>query len=225
MKDVLKIADGVLKECTDKDVESVVIPEGVTEIGGCAFKGCESLASVEIPSSVTAIGKQAFRDCKSLSSVEIPSSVTVIGERAFWYCTSLTSVEIPSSVTEIGAKAFKGCNINELSHPALTIKNGIAIRDNEVLCCASHSTSVVTIPEDVTKISDYAFSHCESLSSVEIPSSVTAIGACAFECCASLESVEFGGTVAQWKSVEKMSGWHYGFPATTVKCSDGEARL
>ena len=179
MKDVLKIADGVLKECTDKDVESVVIPEGVTEIGGCAFKGCESLASVEIP----------------------------------------------SSVTEIGAKAFKGCNINELSHPLLTIKNGVAIRDNEVLCCASQSTSVVTIPEDVTKISDYAFSHCESLSSVEIPSSVTVIGACAFECCTSLESVEFGGTVAQWKSVEKMSGWHYGFPATTVKCSDGEARL
>ena len=202
MKDVLKIEDGVLKECTDKDVESVVIPEGVTEIGGCAFKGCESLASVEIPSSVTEIGKQAFRDC-----------------------TSLTSVEIPSSVTEIGAKAFKGCNINELSHPLLTIKNGVAIRDNEVLCCASQSTSVVTIPEDVTKISDYAFSHCESLSSVEIPSSVTVIGACAFECCTSLESVEFGGTVAQWKSVEKMSGWHYGFPATTVKCSDGEAEL
>ena len=202
MKDVLKIADGVLKECTDKDVESVVIPEGVTEIGGCAFKGC-----------------------KSLSSVEIPSSVTAIGERAFWYCTSLTSVEIPSSVTEIGAKAFKGCNINELSHPLLTIKNGVAIWDNEVLCCASQSTSVVTIPENVTKISDYAFSHCESLPSVEIPSSVTVIGACAFECCTSLESVEFSGTVAQWKSVEKMSGWHYGFPAKSVKCVDGEARL
>ena len=225
MKDVLKIADGVLKECTDKDVESVVIPEGVTEIGGCAFKGCESLASVEIPSSVTVIGDFAFNGCKSLSSVEIPSSVRKIGERAFWYCTSLTSVEIPSSVTEIGAKAFKGCNINELSHPLLTIKNGIAIRDNEVLCCASQSTSVVTIPEDVTKISDYAFSHCESLSSVVIPSSVTVIGACAFECCTSLESVEFGGTVAQWKSVGKMSGWHYGVPATSVKCADGEARL
>lgn len=225
MKDVLKIADGVLKECMDKDVESVVIPEGVTEIGGCAFKGCESLASVEIPSSVTAIGDFAFNGCKSLSSVEIPSSVRKIGDRAFWYCTSLTSVEIPSSVTEIGAKAFKGCNINELSHPLLTIKNGVAIRDNEVLCCASQSTSVVTIPEDVTKISDYAFSHCESLSSVEIPSSVTVIGACAFECCTSLESVEFGGTVAQWKSVEKMSGWHYGFPAKSVKCADGEAEL
>ena len=154
MKDVLKIEDGVLKECTDKDVESVVIPEGVTEIGGCTFKGC---------------------------------------------------------------------NINEFSHPLLTIKNGVAIRDNEVLCCASQSTSVVTIPEDVTKISDYAFSHCESLSSVEIPSSVTVIGACAFECCTSLESVAFGGTVAQWKAVEKEADWHYGVPASSVKCSDGKS--
>ena len=75
MKDVLKIADGVLKECMDKDVETVVIPEGVTEIGGCAFKGCESLASVEIPSSVTVISAGAFKDCTSLTSVAFSGTV------------------------------------------------------------------------------------------------------------------------------------------------------
>ena len=377
MKDVLKIADGVLKECTDKDVESVVIPEGVTEIGTSAFKGCESLASVVIPSSVKKIGERAFRDCTSLSSVEIPSSVTTIGDfafngckslssvvipssvrkigdRAFWYCTSLSSVEIPlsvrkigkyafmncninklahpalvrengcirngcavkmrekilycasqstsvtipegiteigenafygceslasvvipssvkkignsafdgckslssveipSSVTEIGKFAFNHCNINELSHPLLTIKNGVAIRDNEfsylrldylldvselpavsriseisdnnVFYCASQSTSV-TIPEGVTEIGREAFKDCTSLLSVEIPSSVTKIGYEAFEGCTSLASVEFGGTVAQWKSVEKMSGWHKDVPAKSLKCADGEAEL
>jgi hypothetical protein len=38
----------------------VVIPEGVTRIGGEAFLGCTSLPSVVIPESVTEIGYMAF---------------------------------------------------------------------------------------------------------------------------------------------------------------------
>ena len=83
--------DGSVKK---KKAEPVylVIPEGVTEIVGRAFKGCESLKSVEIPSSVTAIGRSAFVWCSSLTSLVIPPSVTEIGERAFKGCKSLSSV-------------------------------------------------------------------------------------------------------------------------------------
>ena len=72
MKDeVLVIEDGVLKECTDKSITSVVIPDSVKKIGVKAFRGCKSLSSVVIPSSVTEIGKGAFYGCKSLASVVI----------------------------------------------------------------------------------------------------------------------------------------------------------
>lgn len=37
MADILEIEDGVLKKCTDKGALSVVIPEGVMEIGEKAF--------------------------------------------------------------------------------------------------------------------------------------------------------------------------------------------
>ena len=37
MTDILEIEDGVLKKCTDKGAVSVVIPEGVTEIGNAAL--------------------------------------------------------------------------------------------------------------------------------------------------------------------------------------------
>ncbi|EIC02768.1 leucine-rich repeat domain-containing protein, partial [Treponema saccharophilum] len=126
-----KIIDGIEYSDDMKKVEgtrnriitSVVIPAGVTEIGYEAFSYCKALASVVIPDSVTEIGKAAFRGCESLASVVIPESVMAIGD-----------------------SAFKGCNITELSHPCLTIKGGVAIKDGEVQYCASQAREIV-IPD------------------------------------------------------------------------------
>lgn len=72
-----------------------------------------NIDSVIIPEGVTSIGSSAFNGCTSLTSVTIPDSVTIIGAGAFYYCTSLTSVTIPDSVTSIGYSAFSGCKILE----------------------------------------------------------------------------------------------------------------
>jgi hypothetical protein len=92
---------------------------------------------------------------------------------------------IPPSVTKIGVYAFHGCNIDELSHPLLTIENGCAIKENVVLYCTSQSDSI-KIPDGVTEIGNCAFMGCESLESVVIPSSVTKIDSCAFYGCKSV---------------------------------------
>jgi hypothetical protein len=42
----LKIEDGILSECLDKEVTNIVIPEGVKKIGKEAFRDCKSLSSV-----------------------------------------------------------------------------------------------------------------------------------------------------------------------------------
>jgi len=47
----------------------VIIPEGVTSIGMCAFYGCEGLTGITIPESVTSIGVYAFSGCSSLKSI------------------------------------------------------------------------------------------------------------------------------------------------------------
>ena len=54
---------------------------------------------------------------------------------------------------------------------------------------------VITFSGDVTKIGDYAFRRCTSLTSVTIPDSVTTIGNYAFEDCASLTSVNIPDSV------------------------------
>ena len=76
---------------TIKDsINSVVIDEGITEIGKNAF---------------TNIG-DGSADEKRFTSIVIPDGVTKIGEGAFAYCRGLRDVYIPDSVTEIGEDAF-----------------------------------------------------------------------------------------------------------------------
>ena len=95
-----------------KAIQTVVIKNGVTSIGNCAFYNTTELTSVtfENDSKLTNIGQAAFGSCRKLTSITIPSSVTTIGANAFAVCEKLTSITIPSSVTTIGANAFKWCS-------------------------------------------------------------------------------------------------------------------
>ena len=85
---------------------SVVIPSGVTEIGGSAFALCNELVSVIIEDGVKSIGGSSFSSCNALLSVKIGNGVTDIGAYAFESCTWLTDVVIGSGVTNIGNHAF-----------------------------------------------------------------------------------------------------------------------
>ena len=91
------------------NLQTIIIPDGVTSISGYAFGYCSSFTSITIPESVTTIGNYAFYGCSGLTSIAIPNSVTSIGNSAFMSCSNLTSVTIPSSVTSIGYEAFRDC--------------------------------------------------------------------------------------------------------------------
>jgi hypothetical protein len=55
---------------------SVTISEGVTSIGGGAFRYCSKLKSVTIPEGVTSIDDNAFRGCSSLTSIFTNTKLT-----------------------------------------------------------------------------------------------------------------------------------------------------
>ena len=81
----------------------------MTCIGEGSFYGCSGLNSVKIPNSVTNIGRVAFAYCSGLTSVKIPNSIKNIDLGAFSGCIELTSIEIPKNVSSIGSSAFNPC--------------------------------------------------------------------------------------------------------------------
>ena len=74
--------------------ESVTVPAFITNIGYCAFKGCDNLKKISIQDGVKIISDSAFANCSNLESVRIPKSVSKIGLGAFRGCGKLQSVYI-----------------------------------------------------------------------------------------------------------------------------------
>lgn len=87
-----------------------VIPDSVTAIDSCAFRGSTGLKQVELPAGLNSIGESAFMGCKELTGVVIPDQVTEIPAEAFYGCSALTSVTFPEGLTRIGWYAFFCCD-------------------------------------------------------------------------------------------------------------------
>lgn len=162
--------DGVDQKEPLKIIKKVVIQEGVTRIGACAFSGCFSFNEVILPNSLTEIGDFAFELC-SVKSFTLPNKLKKIEDFAFNRCNELTSITIPGSVSRIGDSAFSDC----AKLQSVTIQNG------------------------VEEIGSGAFVYCENLRSITIPTSVRTCGEYAFNYCNNFTDVYYGGTSEQWR--------------------------
>lgn len=79
----------------------------VTKIGAYAFQSSE-VQEVVIPNTVTEIGNEAFSDCKKLKHVDMPSSIRSIGQAAFNRCEEL-EMTVPEQLDYLGYYPFGMC--------------------------------------------------------------------------------------------------------------------
>ncbi len=187
-------------------IQSVVIENGVTSIGGYAFSDCDNLTSVTISDSVTSIGERAFSECDSLTSIEIPSSVTNIGEYALQCCFELENVIFGknSQLESIGRGAFNGCIILK----NIEIPDSVTSIGDHVLYCCTNLESItigennanysndeygVLFNKDKTELIQYPIGNTRT--SYTIPDSVTSIGDSAFYSCDGLTSITISDSV------------------------------
>lgn len=125
------IFDWTFSSCTN--LESIIIPSGVTSIGENAFCGCRHLDNIIISEGVVSIERDAFSNCSNLMSVTIPSSITSIGEDAFLDCIRLIEVHNYSKLNlTVGSKDFirVGFNSNSIYNEDETVSkepNGLGL--------------------------------------------------------------------------------------------------
>lgn len=183
-----------------ENIKSVIIGNGVTSIGKCAFSDCSNLTNIIIPESVTRIGESAFASCSSLTNISIPQGVKKIEDNTFYFCKGLTNILIPDGITSIGEFAFDNCNsLRNIKIPSSVTSIGKYAFFN----CYSLSCDI-TIPDGITSIEPYTFADCNNLTKIIIPDSVTNIGYHAISCCRQMteitipDSVTYIGGSAFW---------------------------
>ncbi len=188
-------------------IRKVLIGDGVTSIGSCAFWNCgvlsaeispsvttignsafrsSSVISVTVPSSVKTIGDSAFRECENLSSVTVSEGVEKIDQNAFRACKSLTSIALPASIGEVGAAAFFQCQALKSATFAAGDKQ-VKLGDNMFTQC--YYLMSVKLPKNIDCIGEGMFQNCLMLAGVEIPQGAESIGMSAFASCSSLTTV------------------------------------
>ena len=197
------------------EIRSVIIENGVTNIGACAFwksgvLGVEipssvtmignsafresSIISVTIPSGVKTIGDSAFRECADLSSVNVSEGVEKIDQNAFRACARLTSIDLPASIGEVGASAFFQCQALTMVSFAPGDKQ-VKLGDNLFTQC--YYLARVTLPQSADRIGEGMFQNCLTLAGVEIPHGVESIGASAFASCSAFTTVIIPDSVTE----------------------------
>jgi hypothetical protein len=116
------IDQGVFRECVN--LETVVLPNSLTEIGQGSFYGCTSLASLNIPRGTAAIGQRAFYNCTLIKLKDQEKIMaTAIGEAAFNRSGfDSQNLHFPDFNGDIGSFTFAYCRCRSivLGHP-LTI--------------------------------------------------------------------------------------------------------
>ncbi len=162
----------------DEQIKSVVISDGVENIGAYAFDDCTQLTDVSIGADVVDIGNYAFSGCTALVDIAVPSNIKTISWGAFGDFEGTRNIYIK----DLSA----WCNIDFSDESANPL--GILYL-NDVL------VTNLEIPSATTEIKAYAFSGCQSITSVVIGSDVTKIGERAFLNCTLLEDIEIGENV------------------------------
>lgn len=197
----------------NEEIKSVIIENGVTNIGDSVFHTCKNLESVEIPKSVTAINYRAFANCGKLNSIMLPDNLTYIGGWAFEKCGGLTDIIIPDSVVTIDSYAFTKCDgLSKIIIPEnVKLKydfdtkelNGaifyecrglkeVTLYNDRITPSMFHgcdALETVNIEGEVGIINSYAFNNCKRLKKINLPESIYKIDTGAFYGCLSLEEI------------------------------------
>ena len=170
-------------------IESIIIEEGITEIGWYAFKNCSNLKNITLPLSLKKISDEAFAGCTNLTNVYYNGSLDEWFQIEFEF-NSNSYERFQSSNPMYYAKNIYTKNeynqyniINEIVIPedVTTIEN---YKYYNFGCLET-----LVLHENITFIGDFAFAGCDNLKNVYIPDSLQSIDFSVFLGCNNVDTL------------------------------------
>ncbi|MBO4998944.1 MAG: leucine-rich repeat protein [Lachnospira sp.] len=173
--------------------------KNMTYIPSQCFANCEKLTTVTNIENVETINYEAFGSCKSLKNISLPKELESVSSYAFYGCGSIGKITIGKKVVHIDNTSFNGAGtsfqvakenkkyssadglllnkngtkliqVPKGTNGALTIPKGVTNINATALQYSNIKS--VRIPEGVTKLSKWTFSHCKRLVNIALPASL-----------------------------------------------------
>lgn len=186
---------------------SIVVPEGVEEIGDKAFYYCPSLREIKLPKTLKKIGEKAFGLNTNLSKIslennkndyfEVASNVLYTVGKTELVCypqgIKALTYDLPDSVEIIRNGAMYG---NQNLTGITISSNSQLVEIGERAMAALFNVESIDISrcQYLTTIGEKAFSENTSLKQMEIPASVTSMGDAVFYKSSSIQFIKLNNS-------------------------------
>lgn len=194
-----------------ESLKEINIPVSLTSLGTDAFEGCSALKfnehkggcyigdssnpylifikltdpstfDISLHDGTKFIHSRAFAGNEYLKSVDLPGGIKSFGKSAFDGCVRLSRVNYLGNIENWCSATFANESANPLS-------KGLDLTIEGVLVTS------IAVPNNITKINDFAFIGCTSIRSVTLPDDLTEVGKRAFERCCEIERVSLAGNL------------------------------
>ena len=191
-------------------IETINIPDTVTEIGDHAFHGCSLLKRVngtkdgefDIPYMAKVINTYAFTGCSALTELNGGENLVTIGDYAFSSCANLSKVTLGNELKTIGNYAFASCgSLSQIN---------------------SDTANTFNLPYGLSTIGDYSFQNAKLVTKLVVPATVSKIGSFAFNGCDALVDVTlpFVGSTITSTTTSAVFGYIFGYKNTSSSVSN-----
>lgn len=184
-EDMIPIAafdNGVNSDGNVPRIYNLVLPDNLRAIGPRAFQRQPLKGSLIIPEGVKEIGEGAFWGCNNLTgTLSLPSTLEIIGELSFSACGFTCELLLPQNLNKIEEKAFFNCYG---LYGNLILPEGLSKIESGVFCNCKNLTGNLIIPQNVKEIKSEAFNYCSGLNGrLTLSEGLEYIGLQAFYCC------------------------------------------
>lgn len=199
--------DGFFTDCTS--LESITIPDSVTDLGTATFKGCTALKSIHLGSNLDTIEYHSFRDCTSLTDLYVNSNITNCYSNTLEEISTPITLHVGENVTELYTYLNYMDTISNIElNPSITnytiVDDALYSKDGTSLEYCFNNSPNFTIASNTVDIKPYAFNSVllSDIETITIPDTVNIIQYGAFNNLSNVKEYIVQSGNSYYKSVD-----------------------